>query len=218
MPSNTERPWVRRVVPSALRQRVAARASLLWLITTAAFFAVCLTSFLVWAADDGAVTVTPNRGGGAHQSAPPDDAVDEAPAEEEPVEEAPAEEAPAEEEPAEEVPAEGEGELDTEASAEESAPAEPSVLPIVISGASGFGGLLSGVAAMITVRQASDKGRRQSAPDQRRPLTADDDCDGAAAAEPARRVCPATPTHRATSATASRRPGSPCPCGSARSR
>ncbi|MFI6014095.1 hypothetical protein ACIBAG_35735 [Streptomyces sp. NPDC051243] len=150
MPSIPKRSWTWRALPSALRQRVTSRGSLLWLIATAALFVTCLTSFLVWVAEDRSVTLTPISGN--HEGAPSGDPVEEPPAEEPPVEEEPLEEAPAEEAPAE------------EAATEESAPTSPSVLPIVVSGVSGIGGLLSGVAAMITVRQAADKRGTQQAP------------------------------------------------------
>lgn len=141
MLSSTKRPGTWRASPSALRRRVTARPSLLWLIATAALLALCLASFLAWTAQDRSVTLTPvssNRG-----SAPPDDPYEDR-----------ADEDRADEDRADEAPAE-------EWAAEESA---SSVLPIVVSGASGFGGLLSGVAAMMTVQQAADKGTLRQSP------------------------------------------------------
>lgn len=163
MLSSPERPWIWliwRALPPPLRRRVTARRSLLWLVATAALFVTCLASFLVWVGEDRSVTLTPSSG--HYESAPPGDWGGEQPTEEAPAEEAPAEEeqgdeAPAEEEPGDEAPAD-------EAAAGESASVSPSMLPIVVSGVSGFGGLLSGVAAMMTARQAADKGRRQQAP------------------------------------------------------
>ncbi|MFF7164314.1 hypothetical protein ACFZBP_23660 [Streptomyces sp. NPDC008086] len=130
MLSSTEPTRIWQALLSALRRRVTARASLLWLIAAAALFALCLGSFVSWAAEDRAVVLAPVSG--SHESAPPGD-VDEA-------------------EPAEDV------------AALESASASPSILPVVVSGVSGFGGLLSGAAAMITVLRAADKGSPKQAP------------------------------------------------------
>ncbi|MEY9991969.1 hypothetical protein ABIE67_004001 [Streptomyces sp. V4I8] len=160
MLSSPERPWIWRIwraLPAVLRRRVATRASLLWLLATAALFVTCLASFLVWVADDRSATLAPASGN--HESARPGD-----PAEEESNDEAPPEddtttgeapeddtttgEAPEDDTTTDEAPEE-------ESASEERTPAPPSVLPIVVSGVSGVGGLLSGVAAMITVRQAA---------------------------------------------------------------
>ncbi|MFE7273903.1 hypothetical protein [Streptomyces sp. NPDC057623] len=190
MLSRPERPWTWRASPGALRRGVTARASLLWLIATAVLFATCLISFLAWAAEDRSATLTPSSG--RYQSTPPGDQSEEPPAEEAPAEEppvpplgeeqedgapaeepsaeeefageAPPEEAPAEETPGEEAPAEEEPTDEGAVVSDEDAPASPSVLPVVVSGVSGFGGLLSGVAAILTVRQAAGKGRSQQAP------------------------------------------------------
>lgn len=155
MLSSPERPWIWliwRALPPPLRRRVTARRSLLWLVATTALFVTCLASFLVWVGEDRSVALTP--GSGHHESAPPGDWGGEQSTEEAPDDEAPAEEEP---EPDDEAPAD-------EAAVGESASVSPSMLPIVVSGVSGFGGLLSGVAAMMTARQAADKGRRQQAP------------------------------------------------------
>ncbi|KUN97981.1 hypothetical protein [Streptomyces caeruleatus] len=125
------RTW--QALPSALRRRVTARASLLWLIAAAALFALCLGSFVSWAAQDRAVVLAPVSGD--HDSPAPGDTD--------------------EEEPEAAV---------AEAAAVQSASASPSILPVVVSGVSGFGGLLSGAAAMITVLRAADKGRPRQAP------------------------------------------------------
>lgn len=136
MLSSPKRPWTWRASPSALRRRVTARPSLLWLIATAALFALCLASFLAWTAEDRSVTLTPvsSDRGSAPPVDPDEDRADEDRADEEPPQ---------------------------KWAAEESA---SSVLPVVVSGASGFGGLLSGVAAMLTVRQAADKGTLRQSP------------------------------------------------------